>query len=156
MGYVVGITGHRELTAADRKLIHLVLDELASREHITEFRIGGALGADTEALQALYKSRLKHKTAFVIKVILPATREDQPKEAKKFVSLADEVEELGLDPSLASSYLKRNEVGIVEPSNVIIAFWDGREKSGTAATIRAADKLGIKVVKIHVQGKTQG
>lgn len=141
------------MTPADRKLIRQVLDELSSRQHITEFRIGGALGADTEALQALYDSRAKHGASFVIRVILPATRSSQPQGASKFMHLADIVEELGYDPSLASSYLKRNEEGIVSPSDVVIAFWDGRERSGTASTIRAAERLGVKVVKIQVQGK---
>lgn len=141
------------MTTADRKLIRQVLDELSSRQHITEFRIGGALGADTEALQALYASRAKHGTSFVIRVILPATRESQPQEASKFMHLADIIEELGYDPSLPSSYLKRNEEGIVSPSDVVIAFWDGRERSGTASTIRTAERLGVKVVKIQIQGK---
>lgn len=140
---IVAFTGIREADPGMADEIEMaVLDVIGAGA--TELRFGGALGADTMALEAACPHDV-HRVVFV-----PFGVADQPKSARDVIrSCADDVLELDL-PHSKSAYLKRNGI-MIDGADRVVAFTDGRTTGGTADTIRKALVLDIPVTIVPVE-----
>lgn len=148
----VAVTGNRGVTAADRSIIRRVVRELLADAEVETIYFGGALGADTEALQAALGMRRGDRPRLV--VVVPDTLEAQPRETRDVSRRADEVVELRrpIDASDGwRAYHARNR-WMVDHASLLVAFWDGHPRSGTGATVRYARRRGVEVRIVSVEG----
>jgi predicted Rossmann fold nucleotide-binding protein DprA/Smf involved in DNA uptake len=151
-GRRVAITGNRGVTAGDEAVVRARMRELALDPTVAVLFFGGALGADTVALDAALAARKGARPRLV--VVLPDTLEAQPRETWATTRRADERLELGR-PIRAEdrwrAYHLRNR-RLVEEATELLAFWNGEPRSGTASTINLARKRGIEVEVVRVEG----
>ena len=149
----VAITGHRHLSDKDKATIWRSMQTLVCNPTISEILFGGAVGADTEALQAALLHR-KGKSPRLT-VVVPCREEDQPWAARKWFGQADKVIELGNPITSADryeSYHIRNRY-LVDHAISVVAFWDGLPKSGTGSCVRYAKDKGVKLIHIPMGQK---
>lgn len=146
---VISITGSRRIAKGDIDTIHRVMLDIAYNPFVREIRFGGALGADTEALfSALWWEEDLHAR---LVVVVPGMLDDQPVRAANVASHADEVIELGLPATDRNRFRKRNQ-HLVDACSMLLAFWNGDERSGTAMTMRMAQRAGIPVKVVRIGG----
>ncbi|MBI2060355.1 MAG: hypothetical protein HYT87_11350 [Nitrospirae bacterium] len=148
----VAFTGRRDAGPGVREVIGKIVAEEISLHAPVELLFGGASGADTIALDEAAKviAELPSEKRTRLVVILPGRLPDQPHDARAVIEQhADEIHQLKLRPCFPSSYRKRNQV-LVDRSDRVVAFWDGREKGGTHMTMALARKMGrdLRVVRI--------
>jgi predicted Rossmann fold nucleotide-binding protein DprA/Smf involved in DNA uptake len=132
----LGITGSRDIPEGGLEIIKAQMAAYVANPRITKIIFGGARGADTEALRAALNSRTEEKPKLV--VVVPMTVDRQPQETRYITRQADEVVELGLEYH-DGVYIIRDR-WIVENSNQLAAFWNGKEGSGTHKTMKIAEK----------------
>lgn len=145
---VVGITGHRSLAKGDIPKIRAALKALVGNPAVSEIWFGGALGADTVALQAALEFRVGRRPKLV--VVVPNTTDHQPVETRAWIHRADQVIELKAEITVKNKYQafqQRNEF-IVDHSSVLVAFWNGLFKSGTGSCVRYAQTTKCKLKHI--------
>ena len=151
-GRRVAVTGNRGTTARDRAIIRETMRVLVADPGVSEIWFGGALGADTTALEAALELRRGARPRLI--VVLPDTLGAQPRETRAASERADERVELG-HPIRAEdrwrAYHKRNRY-LVEHATQLVAFWNGEPRSGTSATIGLARKRGMAVQIVEVEG----
>jgi predicted Rossmann fold nucleotide-binding protein DprA/Smf involved in DNA uptake len=154
-GRRVAVTGNRGTTARDRAVVRETMRALVAAPGISEIWFGGALGADTMALEAALELRRGARPRLI--VVLPDTLAAQPRETRAASERADERIELG-HPIRAEdrwrAYHERNRY-LVEHATQLIAFWNGEPRSGTAATIGLARKRGMPVEVVEVEGEDE-
>lgn len=143
----VAFTGPRRLTAPAEAIIRDTARRVA-RQFPEAMIFGGALGADTVALEAADAWCDRSRTRLV--VIVPGTVDQQPRVARLAIRAVapDEVIELGLPIRLPSSYHTRNRE-LVARADRLVAFVGGSD-SGTRSTIRAARQRGIPVEEVQL------
>lgn len=148
-------TGHR-IIAYDRikELEKKLEEEIVSLifSGITEFIAGGALGFDTLAVETVLKLKKRYPD-ITLRLILPCPEQDikwKDKDKAKYRSIlrfADSTEYVS-NVYTDSCMLDRNRV-MVDNSSVLIAFYDGRRRSGTAMTVNYALKNSVKVINLY-------
>lgn len=146
---VASITGHRDLSEGNRRVIWAAMKGLVSNPKVTEIWFGGAKGADNEALKAALHHRGTLSVPKLV-VVVPDHLLHQPRECQLIIERADQVIELK-NPIMAddryASYHRRNEF-LVDHASVLVAFWDGKPGSGTASTVNYAKKT--KCIVKHI------
>jgi len=141
---IVAFTGHRALPPGARERIAAGLAEVLSRSPV-ELRFGGAPGADTVALELAAAAR---GPGTAITVLAPSTARDLPATARRAaLAHADRIVELGFPFGARWSYLRRNDA-LLDGADLLLAFWDGRERGGTWYTVARARRLGVPVLVI--------
>jgi len=154
-GRRVAVTGNRGTTVRDRAVIRATMRALVADAEVAEIWFGGALGADTTALEAALEFRRGARPRLI--VVLPDTLAAQPRETRDASERADERIELG-HPIRAEdrwrAYHERNRY-LVEHATQLIAFWNGEPRSGTSATIGLARKRGMPVEVVEVEGQDE-
>jgi len=152
----VVITGHRDLSPDDVVKVRMVMRVLVGKEHIGRIYLGGARGADTEALKAAVEFRKGKKPELV--VVLPNVIDDQPAEAREWIRKADKVIEMGRkitpDDNYAA-YHARNEhmvdaARVDSVDSVLVAFWNGLKTNGTGSCVSYARRKELKVEIIQI------
>ncbi len=145
---IVAFTGIREADPREADEIEMaVLDVIAAGA--TELRFGGALGADTMALEAAGRQGGIRRVVYV-----PFTVADQPKEAREVIARsATVVHELRL-PHGKRAYLQRNRA-MLEGAHRVVAFTDGRQTGGTQHTMNVAREMRIPVTVVPVEKFTK-
>lgn len=140
---IVAVTGIRELAPGSDPAVEKAIREFKG---VTEWRFGGARGADTIALLAAFNS---HR-AIPRRVYVPCTLADQPSQVRAVTRrCATAIIELGF-PSLPASYLRRNDA-MLEGAGHCLAFTDERTTGGTHYTIGKARKSRIPVTIVLVE-----
>jgi hypothetical protein len=130
---VIGITGNRDYP--DRAGLFRGLDRLKANRYY----LGGARGADTDALEYLGKTQ----PASTRTVVVPNTLAAQPVSTQGTTArYATEVIEL--NNTGPDRFQIRNRY-IVDHSDRVAAFTDGRKSGGTYNTIRYAELKGVPV-----------
>jgi len=130
---IIGITGNRDYT--DRAGLFRGLDRLQARQYI----FGGARGADSDALEYIAKTQPVSTRV----VVVPNRLGSQPVIAQQTTArYATEVIELKITGP--DRYQIRNRY-IVDHSNRVAAFTDGRKSGGTFNTIQYAESKGVPV-----------
>ncbi len=147
-------TGHRVIAVSRRFDLEQRLErELVAliENGVTTFIAGGALGFDTLA----EKTVLKLKKAYPhikLRLILPCPEQTlkwQEKDKavyKDMLLMADSTEYVSSFYT-DSCMLDRNRK-MVDEAEVLVAFYDGRKRSGTAMTVSYAVKKGIPVINL--------
>lgn len=130
---VIGITGQR--VYADRGALFQGLDRLKANRYL----LGGARGIDSDALEYLAKTQPGSSRT----VVVPNRIGNQPAAAQqttaRYASEVIELKNTGPD-----RYQIRNKY-IVDNSNRMAAFTDGRKSGGTFNTIQYAKTTGKSV-----------
>jgi hypothetical protein len=145
---IIAVTGSRVVSNLGRELIYRTMLEISKDASVKEIRFGGAEGADTIALQAALDYRSEAKLV----VLLPNRLEDQPVETRSITSQADEVIELGRHITSGdgfASYHLRND-DLISPANLVLAFWNGKDASGTLSVIIKAGRAQKPVRTITI------
>jgi uncharacterized phage-like protein YoqJ len=106
---------------------------------------GGAIGADSYALEAAYEFNKGAK----LTVVVPGKLEQQPGIAQEYIHLSDFVIELGKPLYLPESYRYRNTY-LVKQCDHLIAFFDGSVRSGTNQTINIAKQLNKPLTIVSI------
>ena len=127
---------------------------IAKNRTVDAIYFGGALGADTVALQASHEARIDKRPHLV--VVTPDTAARQPIEARRWFKLADEVVELRHKITKDDRYaaFKLRNQYIVDISTSLVAFWNGEVKSGTGSAVRMARDVGLMVHHVKIEGRT--
>jgi len=150
---IVSITGHRDLSPKDLRLVQRGLQALVNNKTIDAIYFGGAKGTDTEALKAAVGFRTGTRPHLV--VVVPDTVDAQPWGTREWTRKADEVIELRnpiTQDDKFKSYRLRNQY-LVDICTFLVAFWNGDYKSGTGQAVRMAEKDGLFVYKFPVTGR---
>lgn len=148
---VVVFSGHRDLSPEDIRKVWAGVKMVVENSTVDEIWVGGARGTDNEVLKASFHYRVG-KTPKII-VVVPDTVQKQPRECQDWIRRADQVIELGLEITQEngfSAFRKRNEF-MLDHGKVLVAFWDGKPKSGTAQAVHYARKTNLPVKHIPVR-----
>lgn len=149
---VVSVTGSRRVNEDDVTKIITAVRDIVSDPSVTEIHFGGALGADTEALTTAIMARPFNRTSRLhLVVVVPGCLYEQPTNAAEAAKWADEVIELKLPSSDRNRFRTRNQ-HLVYAADMLLAFWNGDERSGTAMTMRMAKKKGIPMRVVMIGG----
>jgi len=130
---IIAITGHRDFS--DTGALYRGLDNTFSREYM----FGGARGADKVSLEYLARTQ----PGALRTVVVPNRLVDQPASARvsigKYSTKVIELRNTGVN-----RYQLRNRF-MVDNSNAVRAFYDGRGSGGTYNTINYAQSKGVNV-----------
>ena len=149
-------TGHRKISHDIQNLKAALSDSLEkyiTDKGITDFYCGGAVGFDMLAEQTVSELREKYPE-IKLHLVLPCPYEDQTakwderqkEDFSKIMNAADTIEYTS-DTHYKGCMKKRNEK-LVEYADCCFCYWDGRYISGTAQTVRLAEKKGIPIINI--------
>ncbi|MBQ9071417.1 MAG: DUF1273 family protein [Clostridia bacterium] len=147
-------TGHRIIeNSLKEKLESRLSDaiEYVYREGCRNFYCGGALGFDTVAAKLLIKLRMKHRDMRLI-IAVPCRdqslkwTEPQRRMYDYILSSADEI--IYTSEEYTKDCMRRRNLYLVENCDVLIAY-SGRQNSGSAQTVRMAEKLGKTVYNLY-------
>lgn len=132
--------------ATIREFLRVISSQLSAHPEGLELHSGMALGADTAWAGAIVVARNRFgsdKIRFVADVPLPTQANRWPKRSQQIwhhlVDLADEVVYTSQGPYKPSVMEARNQQMIL-PSDLCIAFWDGKPYGGTFNGVQDAKK----------------
>lgn len=130
---IIGITGNRDYP--DRAGLFRGLDKLQARQYY----FGGARGADSDALEYIAKTQPVSSRTVVVPNTLAAQPVSTQGTTSRYATEVIELKNTGTD-----RYQIRNRY-IVDHSNRVAAFTDGRKSGGTYNTIQYAESKGVPV-----------
>lgn len=153
----VAFTGHRTFPrGATQEAAALArLGETIAALHasgVDTFYSGMAMGFDLAAAEAVVALRCTHAQVRLIAAVPfagQAARYPASERARyeRLLAAADEVHTLAARYK-AGCYLRRNEYLIAQAA-VIVAWWNGTQRGGTAHTVRAARAAGRRIVNLY-------
>jgi len=159
---IVTFTGHRPNHSGNhqddlRKLEERMVQEGVNFEE-DYFKVGGAPGFDSVALELLLNLKVDSKRVIVMVPFLGferyATRDESINSvATRLISRARErdieIREIcnGYGLSYGQKCYKRNQA-LVDKSDIIFTNWNGAPKGGTFNTVTLAKRFGLTVVNI--------
>lgn len=152
-------TGHRNLSCdiEDLKIrLYNILERAIRNAGIKEFYNGGAVGFDILTAQIILNLRESYPE-IKLHLILPCFPEEQSKswldEQKTayfcILEQADSIEQIS--DFYYDGCIKARNARLVELSDCCFCYWDGRDRSGTAQTIRMAQGKRIMIVNFYRQ-----
>ena len=148
-------TGHRELPQGEtlESLKATLQSEIqkAMQDSYQTFLFGGCYGWDLLCASQVIALKEKHPNIQIHAIIPFEEQTNNWTEAQRdlyfnTMPLCDEVITLQYHYD-AQCFAKRNQY-MVDRSSRVIAYWDGGFRSGTAQTIRMAEKAGLEVVQV--------
>ncbi len=146
-------TGHRYIPPESQmKLESRLMDaiEYVYREGCRNFYCGGALGFDTVAAKLVIQFKFKHRDVKLIMAIPCRDQDAKWSYAQKnmyeyILSSADEI--IFISDEYTDDCMRRRNMYLADVCDVLIAY-SGRENSGSAQTMRMAEKLGKTVYNL--------
>ncbi len=160
----IAFTGNRNLTSPNSKsltelkaTLHNQLTELLEKEYtqngISTFISGMALGWDMLCATAVIELKRKHPEIRLIAVLPFIEQADDfpPSEQAKYRQILDNADQtivIGNYDKPNQSYHKRNDY-LIANATKIIAYHNGKARSGTGSTIRKAIEKGLEVVNLY-------
>lgn len=150
---VCSFTGHRNIPPAHKAALSELLERAinyAYAEGCREFRVGGALGFDTEAAKAVIKFRMSHSDV-CLHVIIPCSDQADGWGAQKramydyLLGSADRVSVLA--EQYYDGCMKDRNRRLVEDCDMMIAYCS-RYASGAGQTVRMAELAGKAVYNL--------
>lgn len=150
--FSVAITGNRHLDEKDYVTIQNTISELVTNPNVKEIYFGGAVGADTVALEAAIGIVCINKPQLI--VVVPDTLERQPAPTHAVSKRADRLTELHAQITILDgwrAFHARNEY-MVDHAAITVAFWDKQPKGGTYACIRYSINQGKNVYIAQIIG----
>lgn len=148
------VTGHRNIPAEQLSPIKNALEQAvdrAIRDGFTCFLSGFADGADLLFAEAVAARLAQNPSLRLIAAIPCRQRLDSLQKAARTRDLLAHCDEVyvAAEAYHPGVYAKRNRY-MVERSDRVIAVYDGREKGGTAGTVRLARAMNRELVEIAV------
>ncbi|MFI3267423.1 MAG: SLOG family protein [Rikenellaceae bacterium] len=160
----IAFTGNRTLTSPDGKLQHELkatlcnlLMELLEREYlengITTFISGMAIGWDMLCATVVVELKRKHPEIRLVAALPFIEQADRysPSERDQYRHLIDNADftiAIGGYTYTNQAYHDRNDF-LIANSHKLIAYHNGKPRSGTASTIRKATEQGVEVVNLY-------
>lgn len=147
-------TGHRTIPKVRYLLLKKTLiNELRSliEEGFNEFIAGGALGFDTLAETTVLNLK-KEYPDITLRLILPCKNQDSLWKEKdrelyrEILEYADSVEYV--TEEYTDGCMQERNRRMVDNASAVVAFYDGRHRSGTAMTVNYAVKKGVWVINL--------
>ena len=147
-------TGHRDIAPERMKRLENLVERAiayAYGEGCRNFYSGGALGFDTLCAKAVLKFRIKNPDARLVMVLPCISQADgwdrrQISTYEYILSCADEV--IYTSEEYTDGCMKKRNAYLAEVCDILIAY-SGRERSGSAQTVRMAQKLGKTVYNLY-------
>ena len=148
-------TGHRSFTGDTENLdtrLYDILERAIIKKNAADFYTGDAVGWDELAAQTVLKLREVYPQ-IKLHLILPCSNEEQTAkwtkgqkaEFYRILNLADTIEYTS--EHYYHDCMKVRNARLVELADFCFCFWDTtRQKSGTAQTVRMAQKKKIMIV----------
>lgn len=148
-------TGHRIFTGDTTNLetrLYDILERAIIKMTVADFYTGGAVGWDELAVRTVLKLREVYPH-IELHLILPCSNEEQTAkwsteqktEFYRILGLADSVEYTS--EHYYKDCMKVRNARLVELADFCFCFWDtNRQKSGTAQTVRMAQRKKIMIV----------
>lgn len=148
-------TGHRNFTGNTKNLdtrLYDILERAITKKNVADFYTGGAVGWDELAARTVLKLREIYPH-IKLHLILPCSNEEQTakwtKEQKtefyRILALTDTVEYIS--EHYYNGCMKIRNARLVELADFCFCFWDtNRQKSGTAQTVRMAQRKKIMII----------
>ncbi len=148
------VTGHRDLPQKEINDVKTALRreiEKAVKDGFTCFMSGFAEGADQYFAEIVMEMRKSNPALELVAVIPYRKRLDNLREKKRTYEMLEACADVVVirEEYQPSVYSHRNRY-MVEHSDRVIAVYDGREKGGTAGTIRFAHILKKELREIPV------
>lgn len=147
-------TGHRNLDGADTQLETRLENTLLALidEGYTTFVAGGAIGFDTLSARLVLRLR-EANPSIKLHLVFPCENQDKywtPNQKKEYALLRESADSYEYLFEKYNRYcmFKRNEK-MVDMSSTVVAYYNGKEKGGTAMTVRYATKKGIRVINVY-------
>lgn len=148
------VTGHRNLPQKEINRVKTALRreiEKAVNDGFTRFMSGFAEGVDQYFAEIVLEMRKSNPVLELVAVIPYQKRLDNLREKKRTYEMLENCAEVVVirEEYQPSVYSHRNRY-MVEHSDRVIAVYDGREKGGTAGTIRFTHTLKRELREIPV------
>ena len=152
IGRGCAFTGHRRIDEADRNRLRQRLNEIVeslASDGIEIFYCGGAVGFDAIAAQTVLEKR--DRLGIKLCIVIPYTEQnegytpDQRRQYEKILAAADESITVSTR-SDKNAYHIRNRY-MIDQAEVCVAYYV-RESSGTAYTVKYAEKKDVPIINI--------
>lgn len=148
-------TGHRKISSEDlpriRELLALEI-ERAYQNGCRDFYSGGAVGFDTIAARIVLRMRLRYPDIRLI-LLLPCIEQGakwSSRDRDSYDYLLAEADEVRyISEEYTNRCMKERNFALASSADLLIAFVE-RGQSGSAQTLRMADKMGKEVINISV------
>ncbi len=153
--HTVCFTGHRSIPPPDAAALRrdtAALIRTLYSEGYTLFLTGGALGFDTLAQETLLSLK-RECPALSAVMIIPCENQSAPwppaarDHYLKLVSASDGC--ICLQREYTADCMHRRNRFMVDHSSVCVAYFDGRTRGGTGATVRYAQNAGVTVRNLY-------
>lgn len=152
----VFFTGHREIKN-DRETIQKLMATLQKLilDGAADFYAGGAIGWDTLCEKAVLVLRERHFPHIRLHLVLPCPPDEQTARwspfdrevYRKIIEAADSVEVLS--EHYTKDCMKNRNARLAELGGICVCYYDeNRRRSGTAQTVRMAERLGRKILNM--------
>ncbi len=149
-------TGHRKLkiTQELKDSLNNTIESLINQD-VTDFYAGGALGWDTLCEQTVIELRRKYPH-IKLHLILPCSEKEQTAKWNnmqktnfhQILTQADSIEYTSKD--YFKGCMKKRNTRLVELSDCCICYYNTKKStSGTAQTVRMAQKKGIYIIYLY-------
>lgn len=153
----VFFTGHRTIEN-DRETIQKLMATLQKLilDGATDFYAGGAIGWDTLCENAVLVMRENYFPHIKLHLVLPCPPDEQTARwhtsdrelYRKILEAADSVEVLS--EHYTNDCMKNRNARLAELGGVCVCYFDAnRRRSGTAQTVRMAERLGREILNIR-------
>lgn len=136
------------------KLVYIIREQLSQHPEGLELHSGLALGADTAWAFAILIARKRwghENIRFIADCPLPTQACRWAKSSQqiwqKLINSADRVDYTSTGKYTPSVMEMRNQQ-MINPSDLCIAFWDGKQFGGTFNGVRDAEKNGVKILRL--------
>lgn len=146
-------TGHRDIGAEKIPSIREKLYELLVKvieSGYTDFYDGGAIGFDMLAAETVLELKKKYPH-IKLHIIVPCANQSarwSSDNAERYNAVLEKADEVNcLSPVYYNGCMQKRNRYMVDNSSLCIAFLEN-EKSGSAGTVRYAEKQGTEIINI--------
>ena len=148
----VAFTGRRTYLGDADEELRMVVCDLCERG-FTRFLCGMSWGFDLAAARVVMECRERYPSVKLVAV--EPFAEFRSMFSGEAAALYDQVlaaadERVVVGENDKAAYMHRNDF-LVDNSSVVVAWWEGNKRGGTAYTIRRARKHKVEVINIYPQ-----
>ena len=148
---IIGITGHRKMDHDYEKVKKLVTEKLV-QYNANCIVLGMALGFDMLVAEACMNLGMPFVAAIPCQGQTSAWSKIEKERYSKILDKAWKTKIITSGTFAIWKLFERNK-WIISRSNMILCYWDGKEKGGTFSTIKAAKAKNMPTENIYCQLK---
>ena len=153
----VAFTGHRSYAGEADEELHRVVEQLYE-QGFRRFLCGMAWGWDLAAGRVVMQLKKVHPDVELVAVVpyrgFCNLFHGTDEELYKSVAGAADSIEIVCENGSDMSYMLRNNF-LVDNASVVVAWWNGKPRSGTAYTVGRARKSRVEVVNLYPQSQLE-